>query len=566
MLTRLVISNLATIESLSIEFNEGFTVLTGEAGAGKSILIDAIQLVLGAKGAVHQVRSGAEQTIIEAEFDIKGIGDAKALLEELEIPENGALVLRRLLSVGGRNRAVANDCTISQARLEELGMLLVNVHGQHDNQQLLKTEKHVHYLDAFGGLELQRTEVTTCHREYTQAIRERRELREQAEQRRRHREELVNAVEELRLAGLKEGEEEELRQEHTLLAHAEQLARLTGSVCNGLYEGEDAVLTRISAMAPSLKEAAEIDQSLTPLYEQLDPIRFQLEDLYRNLNSYTSGLEANPARLEEVNTRLALLERIKRLYGGSVEAAIGRLASDEVELEGFDRGQRSEEELNGQVSQLAKRLHDLSGKLSALRSEAAARFDQLIEEQLKALGMGKAVFQTLIEPLRGDDGNTLYSGSGMDKVEFRLSTNPGQNLRPFSRIASGGELSRTMLALKTILAKSDATPTLIFDEVDAGISGATAEMVGSKLRSLGEIHQVFCVTHLPQIAALGGSHVLVTKELHQHETFTRIASLSEKEKVAEVARLLSGIDVSDHSVASAEEMLTRGRRTPAQEQ
>lgn len=566
MLTRLVISNLATIESLSIEFNEGFTVLTGEAGAGKSILIDAIQLVLGAKGAVHQVRSGAEQTIIEAEFDIKGIGDAKALLEELEIPENGALVLRRLLSVGGRNRAVANDCTISQARLEELGTLLVNVHGQHDNQQLLKTEKHVQYLDAFGGLELQRTEITTCHREYTQAIRERRELREQAEQRRRHREELVNAVEELRLAGLKEGEEEELRQEHTLLAHAEQLARLTGSVCNGLYEGEDAVLTRISAMAPSLKEAAEIDQSLTPLVEQLDPIRFQLEDLYRILNSYTSGLEANPARLEEVNTRLALLERIKRLYGGSVEAAIGRLASDEVELEGFDRGQRSEEELNGQVSQLAKRLHDLSGKLSALRSEAAARFDQLIEEQLKALGMGKAVFQTLIEPLRGDDGNTLYSGSGMDKVEFRLSTNPGQNLRPFSRIASGGELSRTMLALKTILAKSDATPTLIFDEVDAGISGATAEMVGSKLRSLGEIHQVFCVTHLPQIAALGGSHVLVTKELHQHETFTRIASLSEKEKVAEVARLLSGINVSDHSVASAEEMLTRGRRTPAQEQ
>lgn len=566
MLTRLVISNLATIESLSIEFNEGFTVLTGEAGAGKSILIDAIQLVLGAKGAVHQVRSGAEQTIIEAEFDIKGIGDAKALLEELEIPENGALVLRRLLSVGGRNRAVANDCTISQARLEELGMLLVNVHGQHDNQQLLKTEKHVQYLDAFGGLELQRTEVTTCHREYTQAIRERRELREQTEQRRQHREELVNAVEELRLAGLKEGEEEELRQEHTLLAHAEQLARLTGSVCNGLYEGEDAVLTRISAMAPSLKEAAEIDQSLTPLVEQLDPIRFQLEDLYRNLNSYTSGLEANPARLEEVNTRLALLERIKRLYGGSVEAAIGRLASDEVELEGFDRGQRSEEELNEQVSQLAKRLHDLSGKLSALRSEAAARFDQLIEEQLKALGMGKAVFQTLIEPLRGDDGNTLYSGSGMDKVEFRLSTNPGQNLRPFSRIASGGELSRTMLALKTILAKSDATPTLIFDEVDAGISGATAEMVGSKLRSLGEFHQVFCVTHLPQIAALGGSHVLVTKELHQHETFTRIASLSEKEKVAEVARLLSGINVSDHSVASAEEMLTRGRRTPAQEQ
>ena len=564
MLTRLVISNLATIESLSIEFNARFTVLTGETGAGKSILIDAIQLVLGAKGAVHQVRTGADQTTVEAEFDISGIEEARILLAALEIPVNNVLVLRRLLSAEGRNRAVANDCTISQTRLEELGALLVNLHGQHDNQQLLKAEKHIDYLDAFGGLAGLRTEVRNCHRDYTRAIRERNELREQAEQRQLRREELINSVEELRLAGLKTGEEEELRREHNMLAHAEQLAMLTGAVCEGLYEGDDAVLTRLSTLEPSLKQASGIDESLKPLHDQLDPIRFQLDDLYRNLSRYTAGLEADPARLEEVNTRLAQLERIKRLYGGSVEAALARLAANKAELENFDEGRRTEEELNILISQLAKRLHEQAGNLSQRRSGAATNFDRLIEEQIKALGMEKAVFQTLVEPMRGSDGETLYSGTGMDKVEFRLSTNPGQKLRPFSSIASGGELSRTMLALKSILAESDATPTLIFDEVDAGISGATAEMVGTKLRALGKTHQVFCVTHLPQIAALGGNHVLVSKESQQQQTFTRITALGEKEKVAEVARLLSGIDVSDHSMASAEEMVIRGRRPTAQ--
>lgn len=564
MLTRLVISNLATIESLSIEFNAGFTVLTGETGAGKSILIDAIQLVLGAKGAVHQVRTGANQTTIEAEFDISGIEEAKALLAELEIPADKVLVVRRLLNAEGRNRAVANDCTISQARLEELGILLVNLHGQHDSQQLLKAEKHIDYLDAFGGLEGLRTEVRNRHRDYTQAVRDRNELREQAEQRQLRREDLINSVEELRLAGLKSGEEEELRREHNMLAHAEQLAMLTGAVCEGLYEGDEAVLTRLSALEPSLKQASGIDESLKPLHDQLDPIRFQLEDLYRNLSRYTAGLEADPARLEEVNTRLAQLERIKRLYGGSVEAALARLAADKAELENFDEGRRTEEELNQLISQLARRLHEQAGSLSRQRSDTATKFDRLIVAQLKALGMEKAIFQTLMEPMRGSDGETLYSGTGMDKVEFRLSTNPGQNLRPFSRIASGGELSRTMLALKSILAETDSTPTLIFDEVDAGISGATAEMVGTKLRTLGKTHQVFCVTHLPQIAALGGTHVLVSKESRQHQTFTRITPLGEKEKVAEVARLLSGIDVSDHSMASAEEMVNRARRAPAQ--
>lgn len=560
MLTRLAIANLATIESLAVEFEPGFTVLTGETGAGKSILIDAIQLVLGAKGAAHQIRTGAQQTTVEAVFDIRTLPAVRALLEELEIPAEPELVLRRNLNVSGRGRALANDCTISQARLEELGALLVNVHGQHDNQQLLRPEKHVDFLDAYGGLEYLRAEVGDCHRQYTQALKERRELRDQARQREARGETLKNEIEELRLAGLTAGEEEALRHEHTLLAHAEQLALLTGSVCQGLYEGEEAVLPRLAALAPALKEASGIDGGLAPLLEQLDPIRFQLEDLYRQLNTYATGLEADPARLEQVNSRLAQIERMKRLFGGSVEAALARLAENERELESHERGGLQEEELGTQIGQLAKRLHDLSNKLSGRRATAAERFDQLIVEQLRAFGMEKAEFQTQIEPLTGQDGGALYSANGTDKVEFKLSTNVGQKLRPFARIASGGELSRTMLALKSILAKSDTTRTLIFDEVDAGISGALAEKVGHKLRDLGKTHQVLCITHLPQIAALGASHVLVTKEMQERQTFTRVAPLDEQQKVAEVARLLSGIEVSDHSLASAEEMVNRGRQ------
>ncbi|MCZ6627357.1 MAG: DNA repair protein RecN [SAR324 cluster bacterium] len=561
MLTRLAISNLATIESITIAFGEGYTVLTGETGAGKSILIDAIQFVLGAKATKHQIRSGAANTTVEAVFDLNASQEARRLLSELEIPADGELVLRRNLQASGRSRAVANDCSISQGKLEELGSNLVNVHGQHDSQLLLNPEKHIDYLDAFGQLEPLRTQVADCHRQFTQKLREKKELHKLAEQRKQRHRELMEGIDELKSARLVPGEEAALRQEHTLLANCEQLALLTGSVSEGLYEGDEAVLPRLSALVSPLKEAAAIDTSLKPLLEQMDPLRFQLEDLYRSLNSYASGLEDDPGRLDHVNTRLAQLERIKRLYGGSEEAALATLKQHERELEELNTGEVQREELNKQINQLAKRLHELATELSKKRRRAADRFDRLIVEQLRELGMTKAVFQTQIEPLENQQAGTpLYSAQGMDKVEFRLSTNPGQNLRPFSKIASGGELSRTMLALKTILAESDPTLTLIFDEVDAGISGALAERVGYKLRALGETHQVLCVTHLPQIAALSANHVLVSKEMQQHQTYTRVTPLSEKEKVQEVARLLSGIDVSDHSLASAEEMVNRGRQ------
>lgn len=560
MLTRLAISNLATIQSLTIEFEQGFTVLTGETGAGKSILIDAIHFVLGAKAAKDQIRSGAEQTTVEAVFDLGALPEVRRELEKLEVPRNRELVVRRNLQSNGRSRALVNDCTISQSNLETLGAYLVNIHGQHDNQQLLNPDKHIDFLDAFGNLAPLRNRVEACHGEYTALLRARRELTEKAEQKEARKEELTAQIGELEAARLKPDEEEGLRQTHKVLANSETLTHLIGSVCEELYEGEEAILARLAAIAPALGQAAEIDDKLSALREQLSPIQLQLDDLYRSLSAYNGRLEADPNRLEHINARLAEIERIKRRYGGSVESAIALLEESEQELAQLDLTESRLEEINGQIKEVAKRLHGQAEELSALRKQSAQKFDRMILEQLRELAMEKAEFQTRVEPLKGKDGSfPMYSPIGMDRVEFLLSANPGQAPRPFSRIASGGELSRTMLALKTILAKSDPTGTLIFDEVDAGISGALAEMVGAKLRELRKTHQVLCVTHLPQIAALGTNHLLVRKEIENQQTFTHAHHLGEKEKVKEVARLLSGIEVSDHSLASAEEMVIRGR-------
>ena len=559
MLTRLTISNLATIESLSLDFSGRFTVLTGETGAGKSILIDAIRFVLGEKAAPHQVRSGAERTLVEAVFDLKAQPEVCRLLSELEVPFDGELTLRRMLGENGRSRAVANDCAITQGRLEELGDYLVNIHGQHDNQLLLNSASHLEFLDAFGGLLALRAEVSEIHGAYTGLLARRKSDRAKTDERRRRREELTGMVAEMRAVNPLPGEEEALKGEHALLANAEQLQGMLSQACEALYEGEAPVLERLGQISESLGQAAHLDPRLRPLAEQMGPVRFQLEDLHRTLSSHMAGLEADPNRLEGINARLAELEKIKRRHDNDLEGALGKLEAWERELDEMDAEEEGLEKLEQEIVQVAGGLHALSGKLSRRRAKAGGELNAQVMQQMKELGMEKAVFETHIEPLRNTEQKApSYSPSGMDQVEFMLSANPGQKPRPLSRIASGGELSRTMLALKSVLAQADPTKTLVFDEVDSGISGKMAEIVGYKLRGLGSSHQVLCVTHLPQIAALGHRHVLVSKSSNGGQTFTRAEALEGRDKVEEVARLLSGINISSHSLASAEEMVARG--------
>ena len=560
MLRRLAISNLATIDSITLECAPGFTVLTGETGAGKSILIEGLRFVLGGRGSADQVRSGAPRTLVEAEFDLPAGSHAGALLASLDIPADGTLNLRRMLGENGRSRALANDCVISQTKLEELGNLLVNIHGQHDNQQLLTPATHVDFLDAHGNLLHLRGEVARLYNRYAALLARRREHQaHQAEQQARM-ETLRETVEALRAAELKEGEAEELAAEHRLLANAEQLAALLSGITDTLYEGDHPVLATLRETEAQLTQARDIDPALEAALAQMPTLRLQVEDIYQTVRGRLAQLEGDPGRLDWINARLATLEQLQRRYATDVPGLMTRLEADSAELARLEDQELEGEGMEREVSQLASELHSESSKLSAARAQAAQSLEAAVQGQLQELGMEKARFQVRMEPLVSPSGKTpSYSVQGMDKVEFQLSANPGQDPRPLARIASGGELSRTMLALKTVLAAADPTTTLIFDEVDAGISGRMAEIVGRKLRALGNGHQVLCVTHLPQIAALGAQHVLVEKTERGGHTFTSVAHLDDGGQVREVARLLSGIDISDSSLAAAREMVQKGR-------
>lgn len=563
MLSRLSISNLATIQSLSLEFGRGFTVLTGETGAGKSILIDAIRLALGGRAFPELTRTGASQTVVEAVFDLERLPEVRERLEAIGVPVSRELVIRRTLQESGRGRTVANDCTVSLASLESIAAYLVSIHGQHDNQMLLQPGSHIDFLDQYGGLLALRGEVAALHARYTALAREQRAATEQAGQREARRRELALTVEEIEAAAPQAAEDEALRREHSILSHAERLIQTAETVSELLYDGQEAVHSRLGRVEQLLGEGAGIDPALSDLLDQVRPLRFQAEDLYRAVGSYRGRLEADPARLDWINERLAVLEKLVRRHGGSLDAVLRTLKESQAELEALELAQSSGQNLERNMNEVAGRLHRKAQRLSARRKAEAEKLDREVHSQLGQLGMDKAIFETRVTPARSAGGSVpAYTALGGDEVEFLLSTNPGQALRPLSKIASGGELSRIMLALKSVLAKADPTSTLVFDEVDAGISGAMAEIVGRKLRGLGESHQVLCVTHLPQIAALATQHVLVSKRMEAAETFTRAEPLSDADKVREIARLLSGIDLSDHSLRSAEEMVQRGQRSP----
>lgn len=561
MLSRLSIANFATIESLSIDFHDGFTVLTGETGAGKSILIGALRLVLGARATPDQIRAGAEQTSVEACFDLTALPEVCRQLEEIGIPAAGQLVVRRSLQDSGRSRALANDCAITQGKLEEIGTYLVSIHGQHDNQMLLDSRTHVDFLDAFASLQTQRAELKDCHARYGAALKACQEWRQQLERQEALRADLQAVVAELEAADLRANEEEELRQSLRILTHSEELAALSSQASDLFSEGESAVLIQLRKLDQILSDMAALDPAMTTLQGPLPGIRIQLDELYRTLRSYAARLEPDPNRLEQLQARLAELERVKRRHGGSIAAALTALAAARSTLEAMEGVGDSLVQAQAQAHTLATRLHALALALSDRRREAALRFDDQIVRQLNELGMNKARFETQIEVAQASaDEPAAITASGLDRVEFLLSTNPGQPPRPLARIASGGELSRTMLAMKTVLADVDPTRTLIFDEVDAGISGAVAEIVGRKLRALGRVRQVLCITHLPQIAAQGVHHLQVAKSSNGTQTFTTLIPLEGQDKVREVARLLSGVTVTPHSLASAEEMVNRGNR------
>ena len=537
MLRFLRIRNLAVIETVEVEFEPGFNVLTGETGAGKSIVVEAVGLLLGARSSADLVRTGESHAVIEAIFEHDG----------------KETIVRRELTNQGRSRSFISGALATAAALRELSAKLVELHGQHEHQALLDPLTHLPVLDEHAGL----TELTTRVADSWAGVRT---LREQLERSRMDSREKAARLDlitfqlgEIRKAAPRDAEDESLAATRQVLASAERVQRLCAESYAALYESDGSALASLGAVWKRVGELAAIDPQFGSYVEARDGIKGQLEDLAFFLRSYADTVDASPARLQEVEDRLALLERLKRKYGPTLGDVIERghdLAREQELLTGV--GERAED-LQKALNVASDRYLKAARELSRLRREAARQFAKTVEGLLADLAMTRTRFEVRFNA--AELGPEEWAESGIDRSEFFVSPNPGEELRPLARIVSGGELSRVMLALKTMAAGNEPGKTLIFDEVDAGIGGRVADVVGMRLRALGDRFQVLCITHLPQISAQATTHFRIEKNVRGGRTLTSVDRLNEAARVDEIARMIGGTVVTDHVRATARELL-----------
>ncbi|HEX9935956.1 MAG TPA: DNA repair protein RecN [Longimicrobium sp.] len=554
MLTELRIRNFALIDRLSVRLGPGLNVLTGETGAGKSIIVGALSLLLGERASSEVVRSGEDRASIEGVFEVDGRGDLARLLDERGIePEDGVLVLKREVAAEGRSRAWVNGSPATASLLGEIGRMLVDLHGQHEHQTLLRRDEQRAILDAYAGNAALLAEVRAAHAS-TVDLR-----REVADLERRRREALQRAdylrfqADEIEKAALKPGEEESLEEEARRLSHSEELTSLSAQLYDELTGSDQSIVGSLGHLSRALEHLVRIDPAQEGARELYDTAYYALQELGDRMERYAQTVEHDPARLDEIRRRQDLIFRLRTKYGGTVEevAAIGRAAREELDL--IDGADFELGALQKRLATAAAELERLAGDLTARRVDAAARLAGEVNAVLPDLGMSGGRLEVARVPLAEP------AAFGAEEVEFRVSLNRGFEPRALSFVASGGEMSRIMLALKTILARLDAVPTLVFDEVDAGIGGRVALQVGDKMREVAGSHQVFAITHLPQIASRANVHLRVSKhDRPDGKTATEVAPLDDEERIREIARMLGGDPESAVSLEHARELLERG--------
>lgn len=564
MLRYLHIKNFAIIDSLQLSFQAGLNIISGETGAGKSILVGALNLLLGGRASADLIRSGQEEALVEAAFDLAESPEIKKVLNVWDIAdEDGQIIIRRVLSRSGKNKIVINDRLATMQMLAQLGGRLLDISGQYSQQLLLQADNHLDILDHYGGLQELRETYQQQWAAYGTRLRELAELKQREQHTEQRRELLEFQRDELDTAQLSAGEEEGLLQERSILANAEKLYERTYGAYVTLYEADDSVLGTLKKMLSALNDAAAIDPALRSQADQLASAMAGLEDTAWSLRGYAEKLPTDSSRLEQVESRLNELLRLKKKYGKSVEELLLYRQEIEHELKDLTGAGQRIETLTQELAADAHRLWALAQELSAQREKAAARLKKSIEEELATIGMKKTAFSTVFQKApkpATDEPSGAVAGldaRGMDRAEFYISPNVGEEARPLSRIASGGELSRIVLAIKKILARNYRVATLLFDEVDAGIGGAVAEAVGKKLREIAQNHQVLCITHLPQIACFGTAHYSVRKSEQAGRTITTVKLLEAEERVDEITRMLAGKEVTEKTRAHAREMLGR---------
>ena len=550
MLTELRIRNFAIIESLSLPLARGFNVLSGETGAGKSIIVGALGLLLGERASTDLIRTGADRATVEGVFDVADRPEIAALLDERGIDaEESFVVLKREVAAAGRARAWVNGTTVSASILAEVGRLLVNLHGQHEAQTLLDGDAQRRILDAFAGATEQATAVRDAYDALASARREITDLRRRRADAEKRADYLGHVVQEIEGAKLVDGEDVRLEDEARRLENAEELRELSSGIAEAIEGEDESLLQRLATVERLLATITRVDPTLGRLQELYDTAYYNLEALARELSEYESSVELDPARLEEVRRRRDLLFRITKKYGPTLADAIEAGASARAELDLVSSADLDLRTLEERERVAAAALHERAAALTALRAHAAERLGRAVDEVLPDLGMPDGHFHAALIPLRE------VGADGAEAVEFRVSLNVGHEQRPLARVASGGELSRVMLALKTILARLDHVPTLIFDEVDAGIGGRVGLQVGETMRRVASYHQVFAITHLPQIAARAHHHILVSKGARGGVTTADVAVLEGDARITEVARMLGGDPESEVSRAHARELL-----------
>ena len=564
MLKSLHIKDYALIEIIEVEFGKGLNIITGETGAGKSILIDAMGLLLGERASTEVVRKDAAKAIVEGIFDVESNKKGKKLVEENDIEFFPELIMRREISLKGANRCFINDTPVTLSVIKDLGDLLVDLHGQHEHQSLLRTETHIGFLDEFAGTE-------KLLKDYTDAFKDVKELSLRLEDLSKKESSLKEKsdiyafqIKEIDAVNPVEGEEEQIINELNILENAEKLLAITGSLYENLFDSENSVHDQLIQIKNRIDELLNIDSSFTEIESEFSSILAQVREASEFIRRYNSKIDLDPDHLEHLRERLGALSMLKKKYGGTIQNVMVHRQKIGEEFDAAENYTQHIEKLEKHIKIAREAAGLIAGKLSMKRKEAALKVEKEVVKVLADLGIADSKFEVRINRrlennsadfVTINDQHYKADPNGIDIVEFYISTNTGEDVKPLIKVASGGEISRIMLSLKTILAKNDKLPLLIFDEIDTGVSGRIAGKVGTALKSLASAHQVIAITHLPQIAGVADYNYTVEKAAADKRVTSTIRMLEEEEKIREVARLMSGEKITDASIKGAREIM-----------
>lgn len=568
MLSLLNINNVALIDDLRVEFDPGLNLLTGETGSGKSIIVDALGLLIGGRFSSDSIKAGESKASVEGLFSLQPVRELVQILEPSGIEmDRGELIVRRELSGSGKNKIFINNRLATQSTLKDLRPFLVDIHGQGDQQSLFNTDTHLDLFDSFLGLDESREEIALRFNHLSDVRSKLDQLRHDEAERFQLIDILTFQIDELEKANLATGEEERLLEERRRLNNTEKLSALCSESFAAIYEEETSALARLSQAARRVEELSDYESTFRNYLDGLESARALLDDLALSLRDFSNTLEFSPERLQEIELRLSEISRLKRKYGGTVESALEHLARAKERLANVERSEEREKQLRQELSRARAAYLESAGRLHKERVRSAKKFESAVIRGLAEVAMENSRFEVRMEspePLKAGEAEAEHLGAGSftirgyDRVEFLFSANVGEPVKPLARVASGGEASRLMLVLKTVANASRFPRTIVFDEIDTGIGGRVSEAVGMKLKKLSETNQVLCVTHQPQIARFADCHLSIRKEVVKGRTVVRVERLDQRSRVEELARMLTGADITESARRHARELLKTG--------